>query len=40
MESVLASAHTGASVRIASTVERPSAVELADLAALPQEINS
>jgi predicted dehydrogenase len=40
MESVLASARTGASIPIASTVERPSAVELADLAALPQEINS
>ncbi|MCY1231303.1 hypothetical protein D9M72_437450 [compost metagenome] len=40
MESVLASAHTGAPMRISSTAERPSAVALADLAALPQEINS
>lgn len=40
MESVLASAHTGAPMRISSTAERHSAVALADLAALPQEINS
>ena len=35
MESVLASAHTGAPVRIGSTVERPAPVELAHIAAEP-----
>jgi predicted dehydrogenase len=40
MESVLSSAHSGAAVAISSTVERPAPVELADLAAQPQEVTS